>query len=617
MIAANGAGAEGPAGFGLDSLSMLDAAAIALVVIGVLCHLGRRRLGDGAGGLLFAGLTTAGIAMAVLGRHTEQADLLSRASQAAAALAALWSLLAWMNSGRPDRASKRPLPAPSRAFFVWALGCGTAAVTLVLQNLIRATGLRLLDPDAAFQQLSSEGLIDLLAVMLAALFWTATVSRPRQPVVLLLLTALMVWWSSLMIPAGELATGFIGSRSSGSAGRWHDLRPAWWTWTFHLQCGLAVALMGAALIQESRYRRRRNLAWPGELDNLLEPYPRWPAYIQAEAVIAAAVLILGVYQIVTPHHGSLPLGLANFILSMAAGLTCLFMTYRRWSGNTAGLGVALSSLGLVALACLIATLLVPQDSRTEYARRISILDNAVLFALAVAVAYWSWLTGFWEQQLLNGRPWTTAGRMIPFADRAAFLLSALAVLVAFRMALWPRQVLVVVEDNTPGRMVVGLVAILLLSGITGRKAKRCDSSAEATLAVAFLIAAMAFVFVRIQPSQRQQWGWLIQYEAVVLSAACLPILVVAEALYRTRWRSFSGPLWLLALFIIPLRVLILLLPSNRLPAEWLRPGTLAILGTLYSLAGSRENRRAILVLGIVLLVAALTTFYRSYGKVIM
>ncbi len=79
----------------------------------------------------------------------------------------------------------------------------------------------------------------------------------------------------------------------------------------------------------------------------------------------------------------------------------------------------------------------------------------------------------------------------------------------------------------------------------------------------------------------------------------------------------SVPLWLLALLILPLRVLLQLLPTTRLPAEWIRPMALAILGALYSFAGSRENRRAILLLGVVLLLAALTTLYDSYGEVML
>jgi len=614
---ANGTPPTGPTSFQAGSPSMTDSMAMAVVAAGLLCYLWRRRIGEKAGASLFAGLTTAGAAILIVGQDVADLALIPRASQTAAALSALWGLLAWLRSGGTNRDSARPPPAECQAFFIWSLFCGTVTVALVVQALVRATGLRLLELDAAFQRLSSEGLMDLLAVILAVLFWRATVSRPRQPVILLLLAVLAVWWTSLMIPTATASAVSVGPPDLGGATFWHDIWPAWWSWTFHLQIGLAVVLVAASLMQERRYRRRRNRAWPDRLDDLLEPYPRWPAYVQAESVVAAAVLILGVYQIVSPQRNVWLLDFANFAVSLSAGLTCLFMTYRRWSGNTAGLGVALLTLSLVALACLVSSFFVPQDVRADYARRIPVLDNAVLFALAVAIVYWSWLTRFWQQQLHGGRPWTTAGRMIPFADRAAFLLAGLAALVAFRMALWPRQIQVNVEDNSIGRMAAGLLAIFLLSLISTWKARRTDSWTQATLAIAFLIAAVVFVFVRVPPAQRQTWGWLIQYEAVVLSALCLPLIVAAEALHRTKWRSFSTPLWLLALLIVPMRTLILLLPSNRLPAEWVRPMALAILGALYSFAGSRENRRAILVLGAVLLVAAVTTFYRAYGKSIM
>jgi hypothetical protein len=603
-----------PAGF----LSSPDFLAGALAFLGIVCQLLNRRLPRSLGTSLFAGAMTAAAVVLSLeyGRSAiGEIHLLSRTISVAAAI---WAFFGWLTSGRKTDDPRRALPRPSPTFFAWSLTCGVAAAILLLVVLVLATASRVLNPDESLiERLSSAGAMDLLALLVAALFWKVTASRPYQPVVLLVVLALLVWWSGLMIPSGIGSLELAHRTATGTRSLIVAYQPAWWTWTFQLQFGFAFLLASAAVIQEWRYRVRRCRAWPDRLDDLLEPYSRWPAYIQAEAVIAAAILIIGVYQIVRPYPTAWQLSLANFLVSAVAGLICLFMIYRRWSGNTAGLGVALVTLAAVALACLVAIAIVPFDRSADYARRIPILDNAILLALAVAIALWSWLTGFWDQQLLDGRPWTTAGRMIPFARRAAFLISALATLVAFRMALWPRQVLANINDGSPWRLAAGLAAVLLLAWITGRKARRENSTGDATFSVAFLIAALVFLFVRIAPADRREWGWLIQYETVVLSFACLPILVAAELLDKTKWRSFSAPLWLLALFIIPLRVLILLLPANRLPAEWVRPMVLAVLGAMYSFAGSRESRRAILVLGGVLLLAALTTFYRSYGKMLM
>jgi hypothetical protein len=284
------------------------------------------------------------------------------------------------------------------------------------------------------------------------------------------------------------------------------------------------------------------------------------------------------------------------------------MTYRRWSGNTAGLGSALVTLAIVAMASAIAAPFYSASPWAEYVSRVPVLLNALLFPLWVAIGLWNWLSRLWDQQLLNGVPWTTAGRMIPIVRRTAFLLAAIAVLIAFQMALWPTRPIAVVPDNTTWRWIcgIGAIALLLLQSI--REARRRDSSAMATIAMAFFIAAAVFVFVRLHPSHQR--GWLIQYDCVVLSAVALPILLAAELLQKSSWRAFSTPLWFLALLILPLRAMLELLSPVRLPAEWVRPTTLAILAVVYGLAGRREHRRAFLVLGAVVLLAAVLELFR-------
>lgn len=598
------------------SPSATYAVAATLLVAGLLCQLLHRRLPAALGTTLFVSTVTAAVVVLALGRDWSVSSSIHLASRTASILSALWAMLGWLTSGRVSRTDRRSLSPPSSVFFAWSLVCGLAAAVAVLFVLVFATWSRLLDPDSLIEKLTSEGAIDLLAIVVAALFWVAAVARPQQPAMLLTLLAVLAWWSSLMIPSGVGSLELANRSTSDGNGGLLAFQSAWWTWTFQMQFGLAVLLVGAAVLQDLRFRARRRRAWPDRLDDLLEPYSRWPAYIRVEAVIAAVILILGVYQIVRPYPTAWQLSLANFLVALAAGLTCLFMSYRRWSGNTAGLGIALMTLAAVALADLIAAAFMPPDSADDYTRRIPILDNAVLFALAAAIPYWSWLARFWDQQLLNGRPWTTAGRMIPFAGRAAFLLAALAVLVAFRMALWPRQIQANVEDASWGRLSAGLAAIAVLAAITAAKARRHDSTSEATLSVAFLIAAAVFAFIRMPPAQRQTWGWLIQYETILLSATCLPLLLIADALGKTRWRSFSLPLWLLALLVLPMRAIILVLPSMRLPAAWVRPVTLAFLGVAFFAGGSR-SRRAFLVLGGVLMLVAAWTFYRSYGEVII
>jgi hypothetical protein len=101
--------------------------------------------------------------------------------------------------------------------------------------------------------------------------------------------------------------------------------------------------------------------------------------------------------------------------------------------------------------------------------------------------------------------------------------------------------------------------------------------------------------------------------AVVLAALAVPALITAESLGRHRWRSFAAPLWWLALLVLPAAAISELLSREAPPAEWVQPTALALLGAVYCLAGRREHRRAFLVLGGVLVIASLTSLYRSYG----
>jgi hypothetical protein len=476
-------------------------------------------------------------------------------------------------------------------------------VAVTAYVLIFATCSRLLNPDRFVEALPAGGLWNVILLLTATLAWAASASRRQQPTISLILTALLVWWTSLMIPSA------VGTYSTPAV--LMPLQPVWWTWTFQLQFGLAALLLIAALLQEAHYRTRRGRAWPDRLDELRKPYSPWPTYIQTESVVAAAVLVLGVFQIVRRGPPSWELAIASSAAALVAGITCLFMTYRRWSANTAGLGMALLTLAAVALACALPPLFGLLPAALTYASRLPILYNAILYAMALMIALWSWLGRFWEQQLLDGAAWTTAGRMIPYTQRTAYLLTALAALIAFHMALWPRLVSSIVEDDTPGRLAAGIPAILLLAWITARNARRTDSNAAAALGVAFLIAGLLFVFVRMPaPALR---GWITQHVAVVFSALALPILTAAEILPKTRWRCFSMPLWWMALLLLPAGALTELLPHQRLPADWVRPVTFAILGVLYLFAGSREHRRAMLILGVVLWLAALTTSYRSYS----
>lgn len=586
------------------SAGAVDWPLMALVVGGLAFQLLHRRLPAGLGTSIFVGAVSLASGLWAFDRGSSTWSLYF-AAHITSTLCVLWAGLGWFASlfRREARAAG---VSSADTFFAWSLVTGVAAAVLVFNALVALTLSRVLNPSSMFVQMpGGTEWWDLLALFVAVLFRIAAGPRPEQPVMVLILAAMFVWWTGLMVPSvrgGDPVTGW----------EWVDHRPGWWNWEFQLQAGFTLVLMCAAVFQELRYRARCRAAWPDRLDDLIAPYARWPLFIQVEAIIAGAILILGVYQIVQREPMTWPLALTGCAISIMAGYTCFFMTYRRWSGNTASLGIALLTLAAAMAACFVAAVLGLVAQGEGYADRLPVLFNAILFGLAVMIALWRWLAGVWDQQLLDGVPWTTTGRLIPYAKRGAFVIASLAMLAAFQIALWPEMVTSSGDDNSRGRMIAGVLAIAWLVLITTRIARRENSSQAATLGVALLCALAIFVFLRMPASPLR--GWLIQYRAVVLAFLAMPILVAAEALLKTSWKFVAPPLWMLALLLLPAVAMLKLLSPTALPSEWVKPLTLAMLGALYSFAGSREHRRALLVLGAVLLVAAASSLYNAYGS---
>lgn len=590
---------ESTAGLG-DKVSLL------CVSLGLPCYIFRRLLPSGLGATLFGGGVSFAVGWSAFHSDWQIADPVLRVALAIAAMSPFWLILALISRRTNSDAGAETPDGTRPALVSWALINGTAAAAAIFFTLIQATWPRLVAPGIQFEPLTRDGLPIFAALLAGVMIWRFGVRHPNQPATLLTLAALAVWWSSLLIPSATLADEIDARHRL-------PLQPGWWTWTFQLQAGFAIILCAAAAIQDVIYRRRRKRAWPDRLDDLLLPYSRWPGYTQVEAIIAGMVLILGVYQLIRAGGREWALPVTSAAFCIVTGAACLYMTYRRWSANTAGLGMSLISLAVVTIACAIASPFSPHDEFSEYADRMPVLFNAILFALLIMAWLWGWLAGVWDQQLHEGIPWTTTGRLIPYAKRTAFLLSAIALLVAYQMTLWPERAPSAGDDDGPYRLVLGTLAILLLGVQSAKTGRRRNSPAVATIAVAFGIAAILFVFLRLPASDMR--GWILQNDPLVLAVAAIPVLLIAERLTKTPWRAFSAPLWFLALLFMPFRVLWELRPPMiQQPEPWVPAAALATLAVVYFIAGGREHRRALLLLGAVLLIAAGGDAYRTYRQ---
>lgn len=554
------------------------------------------------------------IALALAARQWGWAHLAAGdfAIRVTATLAAIWAVIAW--TFRPSFSEPGAAPTPAQRGAAVSSSClhatlllATASATLIVARLATSLWDRIpgasLDAEPLGTGLPRGPISDLAALGLALLFWRLTQRDRLQPTILFMLCGLLVAWLSLMIPGDMM--GSSDELLPPRPGR----RPAWWTWTINLQAGLALLLSATAIIRTRIYQRRRRPAWPDRLELLLAPYPSWPGFATAFAFLAAIVLVDGVYHLVRPSGLSPWPGMVSLAAAASAGVSCLVSAHRRWNENVAGLGLTLIALGVVTLPSMFAT----GDASSNYAERLPPRLNAALFGLAFMAFLYLWLAGFWQQQLHDGQPWTTTGRLIPLAERAGFMIAALGVLVAFHMAMWPRSHRIFAPDATKWRWFFGVTGMLTLAAVTSRAARKRDSIPLATLCIATLIGVGLFAFVRWPATDER--GWLVQHFAIVLAMMAIPTLLLAEAAPRWSWRPFATPLWWFAVLGMPAVALSQLI--DRPSDAWLRPATLAVLALLYAFAGRREGRRAFFILGVALAGASAFSMIMTYRAGIM
>lgn len=186
------------------------------------------------------------------------------------------------------------------------------------------------------------------------------------------------------------------------------------------------------------------------------------------------------------------------------------------------------------------------------------------FGLVLASAFLLWMANFWHQQLRDGVPWTTAGRLIPWARAGSALLAAITTGVLLRSSpeWWPFGVtlgfalilsLLLFRDGWSGRHPTSAAAAWFLSGTVAMAL--CDWLGHAWTTDPALAATSAFAFGPLLLSIRR----LGRHEPVTATAnlLLLPLLAVVEFISTgISPMAFWG--------LVPLLILELL--TNRPPA---------------------------------------------------
>jgi hypothetical protein len=163
--------------------------------------------------------------------------------------------------------------------------------------------------------------------------------------------------------------------------------PTWWPVALGLLAAVSLLLVVAALLVDWRLRVR---TWRTDPANLVTPPPPHRRLYNLTLVLCGLV---GLGSLAAPGAAVTPLAV------LVAAYTTLTIGHRRCSNRSGGFGLLLVGLAVITAA----TAWLPTSPA-----------NATLGA-ALAGLLLLWLARFWHQQLNNGRPWTTTGRLIPAA----------------------------------------------------------------------------------------------------------------------------------------------------------------------------------------------------------
>ena len=244
----------------------------------------------------------------------------------------------------------------------------------------------------------------------------------------------------------------------------------------------ALAFAAVVLLQGSLYRRRRERAWPDHLEYLQDGFKSWWPLRPLGALIGLVALAAGL------------VGMDRWmtvVSAVALGASLIVLAHRRWSEPLAYLGLALITLTVCAVPATVVAFF------THLGWERLLLWSCVLGGAAVMVFMWLWLPRFWTQQLHEGQAWTTAGRLIVPARRMGYVVALIGLLVAVRMALWPRWPSAGAEDGSePGGWLGGGCIVLLVLALVNR-ARAARSIVLGVLAMLVVVTGGLYCWLRV------------------------------------------------------------------------------------------------------------------------
>ncbi len=429
------------------------------------------------------------------------------------------------------------------------------------------------------------GLLDIAAVATALALSHRCLRQPQLITAMFWSLVLAALWVSLQVPSSQ-------PLEPTGAHRVPTL------WAAVLMAGgaavVAVFTVGGTWLD----MRRRFAAVPHAPGELAAGPTLWPGFQYSAGAVAAAVLILGTIYVALPWTAA---------SALLAGVAVLTLAHRRWNESLADAGLALISLAIVSLGMLglKGNLWSPEVFETLLARAV--------IGLAAMSRFWYWLARVWDQQLDEGRAWTTAGRLIRPARRVAYLLAATAVLLALHLAFWPRWPHVLLRETSGARWAWGLSAhAILLMALLG-SLRGTSKTTLGWLAIFAAASAVTFGLVRAPTSVVGQW-WALHWPVGFAAIGLLSVLLAAAIRPDSRLRALREPLIISGVLFAPMLAMAgaAMISQFRIP-----PGTsavvFALLSAVYLVAARRPGPEKFRILSVLCAAAGLSLLSSAFG----
>lgn len=264
---------------------------------------------------------------------------------------------------------------------------------------------------------------------------------------------MMIVW--VMLAASALIWIFVGRTHKGyqfssiywlccGMGVWLSLyRPVEWVVPTVIFV-LSLLSFVFAVVPIWVYKWRWLGAWPGRLENLNVTYRVPGGVITSLTAISLLVFFLGLCYLT-----SFVTAVGSFIL----GISLLAVFHYDYRLEAALAGMVMMTLSFVSFF-LVLTGAHSHSSQT--------ILNLALIPVAYMAFHWIWLGCVWQQQILNGKPLTTAARLVPLTKHVGIMMLGFATLLGIKQALWPIMP-VGSFDNAPSRLIlIGVFSLVLL-----------------------------------------------------------------------------------------------------------------------------------------------------------